>query len=96
MLSNTGFSPDGKWHGLGKTLRTEGEGEAALENMTKELFATTLKQSAPGIDDTAVDEYWKAFADEQRRQGHSTSTAPATSRRSSATSPSCASSTSQP
>lgn len=70
VLSNTGFFPDGKWHGLGKTLRTEGEGEQALENMTKELFAATLKQSAPGIDDAAVDEYWKAFADEQRRQGH--------------------------
>jgi len=69
VLSNTGFFPDGKWHGMGKTLRTEGEGEQALENMTKELFATTLQRSAPGIDDAAVDEYWKAFADGQRRQG---------------------------
>lgn len=70
VLSNTGFFPDGKWHGLGKTLRTEGEGEQAMENMTKELFAAMLKQSAPGIDDAAVDQYWKAFADNQRRQGH--------------------------
>ena len=70
VLSNPGFFPDGKWHGLGKTLRTEGEGEQAMENMTKELFAAMLKQSAPGIDDAAVDQYWKAFADNQRRQGH--------------------------
>lgn len=70
IVSNTGFFPDGRWHGFAKTLRTEGEGEAALENMTKELFGESLKQSAPGIDDAAVEQYWKAFADEQRRHGH--------------------------
>ena len=35
-LSGTGFFPDGKWHGLGEALRTEGAGEAVVDAIDRE------------------------------------------------------------
>jgi haloalkane dehalogenase len=70
VISSTGFFPDGKWHGLAKVMRTPGTGEEAMANMTRETFGAVLSASIKGIDERALDEYWKAFADEERRQGH--------------------------
>src|SRR5436190_23128693 len=69
ILSNTGFFPDGKWHGVGKLLRTEGEGEAALEAMTREAFGDMLRASGRGFDEDRLDEYWQAFTSEESRRG---------------------------
>jgi haloalkane dehalogenase len=69
VISNTGFFSDGKWHGLAEGMRTPGTGEELVENMTREGFGQVLKQSCPGLGDDAVDEYWKAFADDERRRG---------------------------
>jgi haloalkane dehalogenase len=68
VIANTGFFPDGRWHGLAKTLQTEGEGEQVLENMNRDLFALGIRQVSPGLPDEAVDEFWKAYGDEQRRR----------------------------
>jgi haloalkane dehalogenase len=70
VITDTGFFSDGRWHGLANTLRTEGEGEAAVASITKELFVLGMRQISPALPDDAVDEYWKAFADEERRRGH--------------------------
>jgi haloalkane dehalogenase len=69
VITDSGFFPDGKWHGFAKTLQTPGEGEQVLENMNRELFATVVRQISPAIPDDAIDEYWKAYGDERRRQG---------------------------
>jgi haloalkane dehalogenase len=69
VICSTGFFSDGKWHGLAEGMRTPGTGEELLDNMTREGFGQVLKQSSPGLDDEAVDEYWKAFGDEDRRRG---------------------------
>ena len=37
--------------------------------MTRERFAAGLRAMATGMDDTALDEYFKAFGDEPRRRG---------------------------
>ena len=68
VISDTGFFPDGRWHGLAKTLQTEGEGEQLVESMTRELLAMALRQISPAIPDYALDEYWKMSADAERRQ----------------------------
>jgi haloalkane dehalogenase len=70
VITDTGFFPDGRWHGLAKTLQTEGEGEIAVESITRELFGPGMRQISPAMPDDALDEYWKAFADEERRRGH--------------------------
>ena len=69
VISDTGFFSDGKWHGLAEAMRTEGQGEELVDNMTREGFGQVLESSSTGIDDAAVDEYFKAFAGEDRRRG---------------------------
>ncbi len=69
VISNTGFFPDGRWHGLANALRTEGVGEATLEGLDRDSFAAGLRTMGKGFDDAAVDEYWKAYTTEEGRRG---------------------------
>jgi pimeloyl-ACP methyl ester carboxylesterase len=69
VISATGFFPDGKWHGVAQAMRTEGTGEELVANMTREGLAGVLRGASSAFSDDAIDEYWKAFADEQRRRG---------------------------
>lgn len=68
VIADTGFFSDGRWHGMAKTLKTEGEGEMVMENINRELFGAGIRQVAPAMPDDALDEYWKAYADADRRQ----------------------------
>jgi haloalkane dehalogenase len=69
VASDTGFFADGQWHDMAKVLRTPGEGEELVDGITRESFGQLLRAVSTGIDDEAVDEYFKAFADEPRRRG---------------------------
>jgi haloalkane dehalogenase len=70
VISDTGFFADGRWHGLARTLRTPGEGEQVVDGMGGEAFAGLLRSVAPAMDDAAIAEYAKGFADEDRRRSH--------------------------
>ena len=70
IISDTGFFPDGKWHGMAKVLRTEGDGEAALAAIDRAGFDAMLRSMSPGLDDAALNEYWKGYEGEGRRRGH--------------------------
>ena len=69
VISDTGFFSDGKWHGLAEAMRAEGQGEELVDSMTREGFGQVLQGSSTGMDESAVDEYFKAFAGEDRRRG---------------------------
>jgi haloalkane dehalogenase len=69
VVSNTGFFSAGKWNGMAQALRTEGQGEKLMENLTREALGMMLRDTSRGIDDAAVDEYWKAFTTEDGRRG---------------------------
>ena len=69
VISAPGFFPDGRWHGLAKAARTPGTGEEMVEGMTREGFAAVLRENGLGLDDAAIEEYFKAFGDEDRRRG---------------------------
>jgi haloalkane dehalogenase len=69
VASDTGFFPDGRWHGLARALRTPGEGEALVDGMTLDGFASMLGSVSSGIGPEHAREYFKAFADEPRRRG---------------------------
>ena len=69
VISDTGFFPDGKWHGMAQGLRTEGQGEELVGALTRESFGQLLQSISPAFDDDAVDEYFKAFGDDVRRRG---------------------------
>ena len=68
VISNSGFFPDGKWHGMAHVMRSD-QGEEMMETLTKELLAGTLRQSSSAMTDDAIEEYWKAFSDEDRKRG---------------------------
>jgi haloalkane dehalogenase len=69
VISSTGFFPDGKWHGMAKALREPGTGEQLMGRIDRSGFAAVMRQSSSGIDDEAIAEYWKGYADETRRRG---------------------------
>jgi haloalkane dehalogenase len=69
ILSNTGFFADTEWHAMARALRTPGQGEQLLDNLTKQAFATMLRDQGGRIPDDAVDEYWKAFTSPEGRRG---------------------------
>jgi haloalkane dehalogenase len=69
VISATGFFPDGKWHGLARAMRTDGEGEQIVDGTTRQAFGQMLAAVAPGISHESCDEYFKAYADPERRRG---------------------------
>lgn len=69
VISSTGFFPRARWHGLGEALRREVDGERMIEGMTRNTFGELMQATSPSFDDDAVDEYWKAFGDPDRRRG---------------------------
>jgi haloalkane dehalogenase len=70
VISNTGFFHDGKWHGFAQGMRTPGQGEELVAAFTREGLEGMLKSLSPGIDDSAIDEYWKGFEGDDRRTMH--------------------------
>jgi haloalkane dehalogenase len=68
VITDSGFFPDGKWHGMANTLRTEGEGERFVEAVDRNLLGAAMRQISPSIPDEAINEYVKAFSDTDRRR----------------------------
>ena len=69
VISSTGFFPEGKWHGMARALRQAGVGEQALEAIDRDGFGQVLGAQSPEMTAEALDEYWKGYADEERRRG---------------------------
>ena len=69
VVANTGFFPDGKWHGMANMLRTEGEGEKLVSELDRTGMTRMLRAVGRGFGDQAIDQYFKAFTTEQGRQG---------------------------
>jgi haloalkane dehalogenase len=70
VIADGGFFADLHWHGVGEVMRTPGDGERLIEAFERDGFDALMRSLSAAIDDAALDEYWKAFADETRRQGH--------------------------
>ena len=85
VISNTGFFPDGRWHGMARALRTEGEGERLVAAMTRDGFGQMLATISRGMDEVVANEYWKTLRPRAAGRASSSSIAPATSRSSSHT-----------
>jgi haloalkane dehalogenase len=69
VISSTGFFPDGRWHGMAQALREPGTGEQLMSRLNRDAFGATLRSQCAGLSDEALDEYWKAYADDERRRG---------------------------
>ena len=69
VITNTGFFPDHQWIEIAKTMRTPIQGEALMDSLSRQGFATLLEEVSSGIDQDAIDEYWKGFATADGRRG---------------------------
>jgi len=69
-ISDGGFFADRRWHDLANVMRTPGEGEKLISSYRREDFDAGMRQLCAGIDEQALTEYWKGFADDTRRRGH--------------------------
>ncbi len=68
-ISNSGFFPDGKWHGMAKSMRTPGEGEQFMDNASPELLRMALGQLSTGMTAEDHAECWKCLSTPDRRAG---------------------------
>ena len=69
VVSNTGFFPDGKWHGMADVMRTPGQGEEFVAGFERDAFGDLMRSQSAGFDDEAIASYWKAFDTDAGRQG---------------------------
>jgi haloalkane dehalogenase len=69
VITNTGFFPDHEWIEIAKTMRTPIQGEALVDSLSREGFATLLEEASSEFDERALDEYWKAFSTPGGRRG---------------------------
>ena len=67
VISDTGFFADGKWHGMAQTMRTDGEGEAFMDNVSREMLGMALGQLSAGMTEADHDECWKCLSTPERR-----------------------------
>ena len=70
VISDGGFFADRRWHDLANVMRTPGDGERLIAAYTREGFGEAVGGLSTGMSEDALDQYWKAFADDTRRQGH--------------------------
>jgi pimeloyl-ACP methyl ester carboxylesterase len=69
VITNTGFFPDVEWIEIAKTMRTPVQGEALVDSLSREGFATLMNEASSEFDDRALDEYWKVFTTAEGRRG---------------------------
>jgi haloalkane dehalogenase len=67
VISDTGFFPDGKWHGMAQAMRS-GAVDELMEAMDRDGFGELMRQAEPRADAQAVDEYFKGFATPEQRR----------------------------
>jgi haloalkane dehalogenase len=70
VVADGGFFADLHWHGMGDAMRTPGDGERLIDAFQRDGFDALMRSQSAAIDDAALDEYWKGFADETRRHAH--------------------------
>ncbi len=70
VISDGGFFADRRWHDLANVMRTPGDGERLISSYTREGFLTMMRAVSNGMSDEAIEQYWKGFADDERRIGH--------------------------
>lgn len=67
IITDTGFFPDGRWHGIGELLRRRGEGEKVIRDLDRSAFDGLMLGISPAIPPEALDEYWKCLEGTSRR-----------------------------
>jgi haloalkane dehalogenase len=69
VISDGGFFADRSWHQIANAMRTPEEGERLVRAYTRDGFEQAMQSLSVGIGEDAINEYWKAFADDGHRLG---------------------------
>ncbi len=69
VISDSGFFPDGRWHGMAEGLRTETQGEQMVGAVDRAALGQIMAADGSGFTEEAIDEYFKAFTTPDRRAG---------------------------
>ena len=69
VITNTGFFPDFEFAEIAESMRKPVEGEALVDSLSRDGFGRLLGEVSSGIDERALDEYWKAFSSAEGRRG---------------------------
>jgi haloalkane dehalogenase len=67
VISDTGFFPDGRWHGLAEAARSE-QGEELVGGLERDGFAALLRTDGARFSDEDIDAYWRPFAEGRGRE----------------------------
>jgi haloalkane dehalogenase len=67
VIASTTFFPDDEWHEFGRALRTPEQGEQVIRGFDRAGFGAVLQGISTGMDDEALDEYFRAFATDEGR-----------------------------
>jgi haloalkane dehalogenase len=70
VISDGGFFADRRWHDMANVMRTPEEGEKLVRGLTRRALGQALQALSPGMTEEALDEYWKAFVDDEHRLAH--------------------------
>ncbi len=68
VISDSGFFPDGSWHGMAQGLRTPEVGEEMLAGLDRASFGQLMAASSSGLEEGALDEYWRSLGREEGRR----------------------------
>lgn len=67
VISGTTFFADETWHDFAQALRTPEHGETVVRGFDRTGFGAVLRGISTGMDDAALDEYFRAFATDEGR-----------------------------
>lgn len=67
VISGTTFFADETWHDFAAALRAPDQGEMVIRGFDRAGFGAVLGGISTGMDDAALDEYFRAFATDEGR-----------------------------
>jgi haloalkane dehalogenase len=67
VISDCGFFPDGKWHGMAEAMRSP-QGEEIVAGLDRDGFAGLIRADGATFSEEDVDAYWRPFAEGRGRE----------------------------
>lgn len=61
IVSDAPYSPEYEWHEYAKKLRTVGEGEETISQVTKEFWTATMKRIIPGVTEEVLNDFYMVY-----------------------------------
>ena len=67
VIGDTGFFPDGRWHGMAEAIRSP-QGEELMAGIDRDGFAALIRADGAPFSEADVDAYWRPFTEGRGRE----------------------------